>query len=194
MRPLRVPTHLIDATFPDDLCKCKGSLEGASVRLVWGLPSLASRSLFGARRASQDYGDMNWPGACTRLSHLPLPMWPLIYHKRFAFQEIGISKVQNGNLKEKPVDLGSSLVVTQASLSGSHLPGWGLQLASALETSLAQVSHSVITPSTVASYLMDQQWSVWPRQSNIWRRFLSVVTILQNDKGRLGNGGRHIMD
>lgn len=125
---------------------------------------------------------MNWPGACTLLSHLPLPMWPLIYHKRFAFQEIGISKVQNGNLKENPADLGSSLVVTQASLSGNHLPGWGLQLASTLETSLAQVSRSVNTPSTVASYLMDQQLSVWHRQSSVWRRFLSVVTVLQNDK------------
>lgn len=126
---------------------------------------------------------MNWPGACTLLSHLPLPRWPLIYHKRFAFQEIGISKVQNGNLKENPADLGSSSVVTQASLSGNHLPGWGLQLASALETSLAQVSQSVITASRVASYLMDQQLSVWQAQSSVWGRFLSVVTVLPNNKG-----------
>lgn len=118
----------------------------------------------GARRARQGYGDMDWPGACTLLSHLPLPMWPLIYHKTFAFQEIGISEVQNGNLKENPADLGSSLVVTQASLSGNHLPGWGLQLDSALEISLAQVPHSVIIPSTLASYLMDQHLSVWHRQ------------------------------
>lgn len=94
-----------------------------------------------------------------------------------------MSKVQSGNLKENPADLGSSLVVTQASLSGNHLPGWGLQLASALEASLAQVSHSVITPSTAASYLMDQQLSVWHRQSSIWRRFLSVVMMLQSDRG-----------
>lgn len=162
-------------------------MEGASVHPVWDLPSLAPSTFIEARRASQDYGDMNWPGACTLLSHLPLPMWPLIYHKRFAFQEIGISKVQNGDLKENPANLGSVLVGTQASLSGNHLPGWGLlELASALETSLAQVSHSVITSFTVASYLMDQQLSVRHKQSSIWRRFLSVVTMLQNDKGSPG--------
>lgn len=141
----------------------------------------------GARRARQGYGDMDWPGACTLLSHLPLPMWPLIYHKTFAFQEIGISEVQNGNLKENPADLGSSLVVTQASLSGNHLPGWGLQLDSALEISLAQVPHSVIIPSTLASYLMDQHLSVWHRQlSTGGGRFLSVVMMLQNGKGDPG--------
>lgn len=140
----------------------------------------------GARRARQGYSDMDWPGACTLLSHLPLPMWPLIYHKTFAFQEIGISKVQNGNLKENSADLGSSLVVTQASLSGNHLPGWGLQLDPALEISLAQVPHSVIIPSTVASYLMDQQLSVWHRQLSTVGRFLSVVMMLQNGKGDSG--------
>lgn len=129
---------------------------------------------------------MDWPGAYTLLSHLPLPMWPLIYHKTFAFQEIGISKVQSGNLKENPADLGSSLVVTQASLSGNHLPEWGLQLDSALEISLAQVPHAVIIPSTVASYLMDQQLSVWHRQLSIGGRFLSVVMMLQNGKGDPG--------
>lgn len=158
-------------------------MEGASVHPVWGLPSLAPRRLIGARRARQGYGDMDWPGAHTLLSHLPLPMWLLIYHKTFAFQEIGIPKVQNGNLKESPVDPGSSLVVTQPSLSGNHLPGWGLQLASALEISLAQVLHPVIMPATVASYLMDQQLSVWHRQTSIWGRFLGVVMMLQNGKG-----------
>lgn len=140
---------------------------GASVHPVWGLPSLAPCRLIGARSARQGYGDMDWPGACTLLSHLPLPMWPLIYHKTFAFQEIGISKVQNGNLEENPADVGSSLVVTQASLSGNHLPGWGLQLDSALDISLAQVLHAVIIPSTVASYLMGQQLNVWYRQLSI---------------------------
>lgn len=82
--------------------------------------------------------------------------------------------------------MGGSLVVTQASLSGNHLPGWGLQLDSALDISLAQVPHAVIIPATVASYLMGQQLSVWHRQLSIGGRFLSVAMMLQNGKGDPG--------
>lgn len=121
------------------------------------------------------------------------------FHEGSTFCETCMSRAQGGSLGESaPVPVqqfGSDPLVASHLRVAIHLTGWGLQLASAPDASLAQLPPLINMSSAIARRLMDQVSSVWHRQPWHLRSVCSVgcaagqggrCSLLPWQRGRLG--------